>query len=74
MADMPAAIGIRLRFVILGSFALQPFAAMLLLPSTSWRPATAAAAVGCLFFSFGEVCFCLIARGFISGCDCCNPD
>ena len=50
MADTPAAIGIRFAFrQYMDLWHCYQLAAMLLLPSTSWRPATAGCGGGFIF-------------------------
>ena len=71
MADTPAAIGIRFAFrQYMDLWHCYQLAAMLLLPSTSWRPATAGCGGGFIFrryllFLFGGI-FGLLRRELLS--------
>ena len=71
MADTPAAIGIRFAFrQYMDLWHCYQLAAMLLLPSTSWRPATAGCCGGFIFrryllFLFGGI-FGLLLRELLS--------
>ena len=71
MADTPAAIGIRFAFrQYMDLWHCYQLAAMLLLPSTSWRPATAGCGGGFIFlrsllFLFGGI-FGLLLRELLS--------